>query len=104
MVWSIAGKRGMEMHGFRADNGEVDTSKPDIRIITGALKWTFSFKDIEGSGQVRVGPGTNFNPIQAIEALWAHVMDMENDTAGLELLESDEDLAKWYSSLPEEYR
>ena len=75
LKWVVAGKKGMELHGHRMDNDEKV-----IVVSTGAAGWTFSFVGIAGAGKVRVGRGTDYNPLQMVESLWSLLMQHEPNT------------------------
>ena len=72
LKWVVAGKKGMELHAYRLDNDEKV-----IVVSTGAAGWTFSFVGVSGAGKVRVGAGTNYNPLQMVESLWSLLMQHE---------------------------
>lgn len=84
MVWVVAGKNGMELHGYNS-NLAIEESiakeiEPDIVVAVHPLHWDFRFTACDGSGRVRVGAGCQYNPIQMIEAMWGHVCAIELDT------------------------
>ena len=36
--------------------------------------WTFTFDGYDGEGRVRVGAGCDYNPLQLVESMYAHVV------------------------------
>lgn len=69
LSWGVAGRRGMEIHGFAGS----DLSNPVVRVRCYPLHWDFGFDGVKGSGRVRIGGGCDYNPLQMIEALWTHL-------------------------------
>jgi hypothetical protein len=74
--WLVAGKNSMEMHGFT--NGD-DGNDPTIKVLTSASgTWTFTFRDVVGTGRIQVGAGADYNPLDLIESLYHHVKSSTN--------------------------
>lgn len=76
--WAVAGEKGMELHGWRDDIHNLD--EPEIMVECKQQNWDFTFKNVDGSGRVRVGQGCDYNPLQMIEALWATLHQMNDDS------------------------
>ena len=59
--WLVAGKNSMEMHGYtNSDSG----NDPTIKVMTSASgTWTFTFRDIVGTGRIQVSAGADYNPL-----------------------------------------
>lgn len=69
--WLVAGKNSMEMHGYTVGD---DGNDPTIKVMTSASgTWTFTFRDIVGTGRIQVGAGGDYNPLDLIESLFHHV-------------------------------
>lgn len=74
--WLVAGKNSMEMHGFTNSD---DGNDPTIKVLTSASgTWTFTFRDIVGTGRIQVGAGADYNPLDLIESLYHHVKSSTN--------------------------
>ena len=98
MLWVVAGKNGMELHGYNAnlvvEEAVEQGVEPDIVVAVHPLHWDFRFPVCDGSGRVRVGAGCQYNPMQMIEAMWGHVCSIEADTTDVIHLDFDaEDLS-----------
>lgn len=93
MVWVVAGKNGMELHGYNSSQGRLPEElldvEPDIVVAIHPLHWDFRFPACDGSGRVRVGAGCQYNPIQMVEAMWGHVCAIELDTTDVIHLDFD---------------
>ena len=77
--WSVAGRRGKQIHGFAPADPH---NAPSVVINTFPLHWEFSFRDVSGSGRVRIGSGCDYNPLQMVEALYTHLAhDIDPDEA-----------------------
>lgn len=69
--WLVAGQNSMEMHGYTIGD---DGNDPTIKVMTSASgTWTFTFRDIVGTGRIQVGAGADYNPLDLIESLFQHV-------------------------------
>ena len=74
--WLVAGNNSMEMHGFTNSDGGND---PTIKVLTSASgTWSFTFKDIVGTGRIQVSAGADYNPLDLIESLYHHVKTSTN--------------------------
>lgn len=74
--WLVAGKNSMEMHGFTNSD---DGNDPTIKVLTSASgTWTFTFRDIVGTGRIQVSAGADYNPLDLIESLYHHVKSSTN--------------------------
>ncbi len=74
--WLVAGNNSMEMHGFT--NGD-DGNDPTIKVLTSASgTWSFTFRDITGTGRIQVSAGADYNPLDLIESLYHHVKTSTN--------------------------
>ena len=69
--WLVAGKNSMEIHGFtQGDSGD----SPTIKVLTSASgTWSFTFREVTGTGRIQVGAGADYNPLDLIESLYHHV-------------------------------
>ena len=69
LTWVVDGQDGMGMLGYAEDSKE-----PVVRLrITPRGHWTFQFREFGGSGRVQVRAGDDYNPLDIIESLYAHL-------------------------------
>ena len=94
MTWVVAGQNGMELWGFtnshdinpRMDDGD----EPDAIVKVSPLHWDFRFPSTAGSGRVRIGAGCSYNPLQMIEAMWGHVINIAGNEPTVIHIDFDE--------------
>jgi hypothetical protein len=96
MIWIVAGKSGMELHGYRVptlvEEAVAEGVEPDAIVAIHPLHWDFRFPQTDGSGRVRVGAGCQYNPLQMIEAMYGHVCDVDSDSEIIHLDFNPDDL------------
>lgn len=69
--WIVAGSNSMEMHGY---TDEDKPRSPTIKVLSsGSGEWSFTFRDIAGTGRIQVGQGADYNPLDLIESLYHHI-------------------------------
>jgi len=69
--WVVAGTNSMEIHGYaEGDNPR----QPTVKVLTtGSGEWSFTFRDMQGTGRIQVGKGGDYNPLDLIESLYHHM-------------------------------
>ena len=96
LKWSVEGESGMTLIGW-LDDAQV------AEVKCGGSHWQFTFAGHNGNGQVRVGQGCDYNPLQMIEAMFNHVINGDVMPVNeVELSDSDTDDIDFGDSLPGE--
>lgn len=69
--WIVAGNNSMEMHGYTEED---KPRSPTIKALcSGSGEWSFTFKNMSGTGRIQVGKGADYNPLDLIESLYHHI-------------------------------
>ena len=67
-----------------------------IHVKTGGSTWRYSFPGMEGRGEIKIGHGFDYNPLQIIEMMFFNVQD------GFEV-EVEIDLESTFDALSEDW-